>query len=78
MVNTRDRLGRVDGRYPHWVRPYDNDVVVDSSSSSSSSSSSNSVKGGEERPERYSIIYYETGGKFDEPGPAVFSIPTEK
>jgi len=22
-VNTKDRLGRVDGRYPHWVGPYD-------------------------------------------------------
>ena len=22
-VNTRNRLGRVDGRYPHWVAPYD-------------------------------------------------------
>lgn len=22
-VNTKDRLGRVDGRYPHWVAPYD-------------------------------------------------------
>ena len=24
-VNTKDRLGRVDGRYPHWVGPYDPD-----------------------------------------------------
>lgn len=22
-VNTKNRLGRVDGRYPHWVAPYD-------------------------------------------------------
>ena len=22
-VNTKDRLGRVDGRFPHWVGPYD-------------------------------------------------------
>lgn len=22
-VNTKDRLGKVDGRYPHWVAPYD-------------------------------------------------------
>jgi hypothetical protein len=21
-VNTRNRLGKVDGRYPHWVAPY--------------------------------------------------------
>jgi len=24
-VNTKDRLGKVDGRYPHWVAPYDPD-----------------------------------------------------
>ncbi|OEU09034.1 hypothetical protein FRACYDRAFT_249379 [Fragilariopsis cylindrus CCMP1102] len=24
-VNTKNRLGRVDGRYPHWVGPYDSD-----------------------------------------------------
>ena len=23
QVNTRNRLGKVDGRYPHWVAPYD-------------------------------------------------------
>ena len=22
-VNTKGRLGKVDGRYPHWVAPYD-------------------------------------------------------
>lgn len=22
-INTKNRLGRVDGRYPHWVEPYD-------------------------------------------------------
>jgi hypothetical protein len=22
-VNTKDRLGRIDGRFPHWVAPYD-------------------------------------------------------
>ena len=22
-VNTKNRLGKVDGRYPHWVAPYD-------------------------------------------------------
>jgi hypothetical protein len=21
-VNTKDRLGRIDGRFPHWVAPY--------------------------------------------------------
>lgn len=53
MVNTKNRLGRVDGRYPHWVAPYDASA------------------------ERYSLIYYETGGKFVEPGPAIFSMPKE-
>ena len=23
-VDTKDRLGRIDGRFPHWVAPYDN------------------------------------------------------
>ena len=26
VVNTRNRLGKVDGRYPHWVAPYDKDA----------------------------------------------------
>ena len=51
FMNTKDRLGRVDGRYPHWVAPYD------------------------QRTDRYSLIYYETGNDFMKPGPAVFSIP---
>jgi len=51
VMNTKNRLGRVDGRYPHWVDQYN------------------------EESERYSLIYYETGGLFVKPGPAVFSIP---
>mmetsp|Transcript_2265 Transcript_2265/g.3347 ORF Transcript_2265/g.3347 Transcript_2265/m.3347 type:complete len:243 (+) Transcript_2265:266-994(+) len=50
-MNTRNRLGRVDGRYPHWVAPYDDDA------------------------ERFSLIYYQTGGSFLEPGPAIFAMP---
>ena len=23
QVNTKDRFGKVDGRFPHWVAPYD-------------------------------------------------------
>ena len=53
VVNTQNRLGRVDGRYPHWVDQYD------------------------EESERYSLIYYETGGTFVKPGVPVFSIPTK-
>jgi hypothetical protein len=49
-VNTKNRLGRIDGRYPHWVAPYDVD-----------------------KEERFSLIYYETGGTFVAPGPAVFN-----
>ena len=26
-VNTKDRLGRVDGRFPHWVGPYDAETI---------------------------------------------------
>ena len=51
-VNTKNRLGRVDGRHPHWVAPYD-----------------------VENEERFSLIYYETGGTFVAPGPAIFSQP---
>ena len=25
VVNTKNRLGKVDGRFPHWVAPYDDD-----------------------------------------------------
>ncbi|KAL3924064.1 MAG: hypothetical protein SGILL_001268, partial [Bacillariaceae sp.] len=53
-VNTKNRLGRIDGRSPHWVAPYN-----------------------VEEEERFSLIYYETGGKFTVPGPAVFSVPSE-
>lgn len=52
VVDTRNRLGRIDGRYPHWVCPYD------------------------ASEERFSLIYYETGGKFVTPGPPIFFLPT--
>ncbi len=52
VVNTKNRLGRVDGRYPHWVDSYDSS------------------------DERYSLIYYETGNNYKQPGPAIFSVPT--
>jgi len=52
-VDTKNRLGRIDGRYPHWVTPYD------------------------PQEERFSLIYYVTGGKFKPPGPAIFSVPVE-
>ena len=27
VVDTKDRLGKVDGRYPHWVAPYNRGVA---------------------------------------------------
>jgi len=49
-VNTKNRLGRVDGRHPHFVTPYD-----------------------DENEERFSLIYYDTLGAFEAPGPAIFT-----
>ncbi len=62
VVNTKDRLGRIDGRYPHWVDSYGHEG-----------------KGSKENTfiERYSLIYYETGGNYKKPGPAIFEIPYE-
>lgn len=60
VVNTKNRLGRVDGRYPHWVDSYDEEENDNEGSNF----------------ERYSLIYYETGGNFKKPGPAIFDIPT--
>jgi hypothetical protein len=60
VVNTKDRLGRVDGRFPHWVNAYDK-----------LNEQGNMV-------ERYSLIYYETGSNFKQPGSAVFSIPKHR
>lgn len=51
-VNTKNRLGRVDGRYPHFVSQYNIHAE-----------------------ERFSLIYYETGGRYLQPGPAVFTVP---
>ncbi len=59
QVNTKGRLGRVDGRYVHWVAPWGNQISEKES----------------EQQKRYSLIYYETGHEFVTPGPAVFSIP---
>ena len=63
-VNTKNRLGRVDGRYVHWVAPWEKPPSEDKSKL-------------EEKQQRYSLIYYETGHEFVTPGPAVFSIPEQ-
>jgi len=54
-VDTAGRLGKVDGRYPHWVAPYD-----------------------AASEERFSLIYYQTAGAYQAPGPAVFSMPRDE
>mmetsp|Transcript_27520 Transcript_27520/g.49174 ORF Transcript_27520/g.49174 Transcript_27520/m.49174 type:complete len:462 (-) Transcript_27520:361-1746(-) len=44
LVNTRHRLGKVDGRFPHWVAPWR-----------------------ESGSERFSLIFYQTEGNFEQP-----------
>lgn len=61
-VNTKGRLGRVDGRYVHWVAPWGNPSGGEEE---------------KRHQQRYSLIYYETGHDFVTPGPAVFSIPEQ-
>ncbi|MGK3747254.1 MAG: hypothetical protein ACI90V_014118, partial [Bacillariaceae sp.] len=51
-VNTKNRLGKVDGRFPHWVAPYDNI-----------------------RKDRYSLIFYQTSGEYQNIGPPIFKEP---
>ena len=53
-VDTANRLGKIDGRNPHWVAPYD------------------------AGRERFSLIYYQTAGPREPPGPCVFSVPRER
>ena len=64
VMNTHNRLGRVDGRYPHWVDHYNDDKTVATTTTDETTS-----------VERYSLIYYETGTTYIQPGPAIFSIP---
>jgi hypothetical protein len=66
VVNTKNRLGRVDGRYPHWVDEYDKQQQQQPQGVDNAASSA---------IERYSLIYYETGGNFKKPGPAIFDLP---
>ena len=70
QMNTKHRLGRVDGRYVHWVKPW-------GGKQQQSSAIVNEHEHEQEPEERYSLIYYETGNDFVKPGPAVFSIPTD-
>jgi len=49
--NTKNRVARVDGRFPHWVAPYDN-----------------------ENKQRFSVIFYQTMGKYEQIGTSVFNL----
>lgn len=51
-VKTKNCMAKVDGRFPHWVGPYDS------------------------KTDRYSLIYYRTGGGVELIGPAIFDVPT--
>jgi hypothetical protein len=31
-VDTREQMGRVDGRFPHWVAPYEGNRYVEKNS----------------------------------------------
>jgi len=48
-VNTKNRLGKVDGRFSHWVAPYDATTK-----------------------DRYSLIFYQTMGKYQKTESAIF------
>ncbi len=67
QVNTKGRLGRVDGRYVHWVAPWDKHLPHEQEEQPAA----------QQEQQRYSLIYYETGHEFVAPGPAVFSIPKD-
>jgi hypothetical protein len=67
-VNTKGRLAKVDGRYPHWVAPYTyNNHDKDGG-------------GGLSKQDRYrySLIYYSTGQVYCQPGPAHFGEVVEE
>jgi hypothetical protein len=70
-VNTKSRLAKVDGRYPHWVAPYtynkhDKDKDMDGAAGSSL------------EQYRYSLIFYSTGQSYSQPGPAHFGEVVEE
>ena len=66
-VNTKNKLGRVDGRFVHWVAPWEKNPP-----------SERQEQQQQQQQQRYSLIYYETGHDFVPPGPAVFTIPVNK
>jgi hypothetical protein len=83
-INTHNKLGKIDGRYVHWVDEWDNtnmntDDTNDTTGNANNNNNNNNNAGpaGPTTVERYSLIYYETGNNFIKPGPAVFSIPKD-
>lgn len=60
-VNTKNRLAKVDGRYPHWVAPYKKHHYNGAT-----------VNGSGGGCERYSLIYYSTWQEYVQPKQAFF------
>ena len=93
VVDTKDRLGKVDGRYPHWVAPYDGEEGEEGGGEGGMEGVGEAGRpgrpgraeegggaggeGGGEGIERFSLIYYQTAGTMLPVGPAVFSVPKE-
>mmetsp|Transcript_6953 Transcript_6953/g.14788 ORF Transcript_6953/g.14788 Transcript_6953/m.14788 type:complete len:395 (+) Transcript_6953:251-1435(+) len=63
--NTKNRLAKVDGRYPHWVAPY-------------TYNNHDKAGGCSSEQYRYSLIYYTTGQAYGKPGPAYFGEVVEE
>jgi hypothetical protein len=70
-VNTKGRLGKIDGRYPHWVAPYtyhqNNSFMASSEEDGSAMENC-----------RYSLIFYSTQQSYSQPGPAYFGELVEE
>ena len=92
QMNTKNRLGKVDGRYVHWVAPWGGDASADATAGATASSAYRdgdkqqseelepapaAEEKQQQQQQRYSLIYYETGNDFVKPGPAVFSLPID-
>ena len=75
-VNTKNRFGKVDGRFVHWVAPWGRNCTSTTSNAPPEREQPLPHQSKDEEEYRYSLIYYETGHTFRPPGPAVFSIPT--
>lgn len=75
-VNTKNRLGKVDGRFPHWVATYPKSSSANGGGGATSSGVARAAAAACEY-ERFSLIYYRTLGGPDPSGPAVFAMPRE-